>query len=171
MSDSKAMRFLQATWDMAHPKKSWRTLNSMMHQALRMAINAGTDFGEADFLEFHARFRFGYWIGADGVEIMYGLAIEAGNRSAWRAIEYYLGRQPFIVKRARYGHLHVMPRVCVGAEFDWEGERVKVTSFDDTNRALIACSYKPHRVAQKILHRYVITHAEIRVAQKRSKAA
>src|SRR5207253_434140 len=60
-----------------------------------------------------------------------------GNLSAAISLESYLGRTPFIwAERTKSPG-----RLCVGSEFTWKGERLKVTSFDDKAHTLTACSY------------------------------
>jgi hypothetical protein len=140
--ESKALKYLQATWDMAYPTKSWTRLNQTMRHALMTAIENGADFGETDMAEFQRRFRISRWIGETGVEDAYALAIEAGNRTAWKWVEAFCKRKPFILPGSRFKHQRNPARLCVGAEFEWMGERVFVTSFNSDGQSLVACAYQ-----------------------------
>ncbi|AMV24546.1 hypothetical protein VT84_09135 [Gemmata sp. SH-PL17] len=147
---------------------SWERLNTAMRKALALTIGAGFAFTKTDF-EGLAKFRHSYWIGADG-EWVYSMAVAEGNYSAAAAFEEYMGRPPIIADKVSpaerhdsYAHLsgdRTSERLHVGCSFEWRGERVKVTSFNDKGAA-IACSYHPAEgngeYERKVKRRYAIT--------------
>ena len=184
--DSAAIKLLQLVWD--HNQEaishSWLKLNHSMHRALFLAVQSGMKFAKDDFETMHTRFRAGYWCG--DLEYFYREAVLYRNASAWQAYENYRARTPFIWKDAR---LTVrtgdgpcgdgLARLVVGAEFTWKGEQVTVTRVKDgAEPAVIACSYSRTKEKicprcknivewpkEKILHRYSITHADLRTAR------
>jgi len=81
---------------------SWERLNHAMHDALKLAINAGMIFESDDFGRIMAGFRGGYWILDGGGEWCYALAVRTGNLSAARAFEHWKGRKPFIGKDTQW---------------------------------------------------------------------
>lgn len=163
---SQMHKFLSALW-VGRQKEtghSWRILNESMREALFLACRCGLQFGKD--LEELSSFRWGYWIGVDGVEHLYACAIEHGNASAWKAIEAHLGRAPFIIPWARYKRSQSLARVPVGASFEWQGVTVEVTSIKAD--ALVACSYAAvHEWPRKPLKRFSITRDDIKAEKKR----
>lgn len=174
--DSPAIRFLRMVWDHAQESTghSWLKLNHALYRTLELAIKSGMTFEVDDFKRIYIEFDAGYWIGETGMERMYQTAVLYRHNTAWAAIERYLGRKPFIVKGASL-HVntgdgpagHGLPRLVEGAEFDWNGERVKVTSFRDP-KYFNAMTYLPYGSAEKAT-RYKITHADIHAEQKRQR--
>ena len=165
---------------------SWQRMNGTMHQALMLAVECGMRFGKNDLAEMMDRFNAGYWCG--DLEYFYRSAVFYRNPSAWQAFEAYRGRKPFLWKPARvrscadekHGQDENPPRLVVGAEFAWKGEKVTVTSFHDgEDPYLVACSYDrvgnyeacaecgrnknyPRDVLKR---RYKITHLDLRQAR------
>lgn len=119
---SPAIRFLAALWD-GMPRGSWRTVNTSMHQALHLAIEAGLEFELGDFEVMADRFRVGYWIGESGYDRAYATAARARNTSACRCLEDHLEMRPWIL----YGH-----RLAVGFRLHWEREaHGHITTLED----------------------------------------
>ncbi len=189
-TQSPAMQLLSLVWEhkQAATGHSWLKINHAMSDALKLAICSGMNFAEDDFRDM-ARFRPGYW---RHIENCYRYAVVYRNAAAWKAIEKFLGRKPFIVKGASI-HIHTgdgpagqgLARLVVGAEFKWDGKPVKVTSLNDENGYAYACYYKPwteededkcptcdkprqHRYEYTALKRYKITHADIAASKKKS---
>lgn len=167
---SQPLRLLSLVWAGCGTvtSHSWGRLNTCMWKALCLAIGAGMRFAPKDFAKF-SRFRPGYWL---NYESAYGVAVRASNDSAARSLEQWFGRPPYIADwmdpggcgQAEYQHLISSRRDCrlfVGAFFQWNNERAKVTSFPDG--AVFACSYRRvDRYTQEIVHRYRIPYADFR---------
>lgn len=115
------------------PTDSWRDTNASRHEALAYATR-WMRFDPEDVAKIYSEFKGGYWFG--DAEGHYASAIAAGNKSAMAAWEHFLRREPWIYT----DHLGERTRLTVGSWFEWEGERVKVTSFADAN-TVVACSY------------------------------
>lgn len=172
---SPAVELLQLTWGGSYNSKlwSWARLNRCMYDALHLTIEAGLDFGLDDFRYISKYFKWGYWVGdAEGV---YCHAVVTNNMSAIKAFEQYHNRKPFIVGDVlqvwRYQDTHRnRGRLAVGTHFTWQGARATVTSFDDKNGKVIACTYKPQERDErgyltgvlKVEHIYKLTHKELK---------
>lgn len=191
---SPAVDMIRHVWRQAQRETghSWLRFNHALADALRLAIESGMEFHIEDFQLIAKEFHSGYWIGAD-TEWIYSTAVAVGNASAWQAYERHKGRKPFIIPWARGGTgfrggggrtlSGTLPRVIIGSRFEWKGERVEVSSFNDEKGYLTALSHvrtegkecpKCHRLIEypklKILHRYTITHADVRAAKAERKA-
>lgn len=139
---------------------SWRRLNDAMQAALRLAIAGHFHFDPEDFRRIHNAFKGEYWMG-DG-EQYYGLSItgpHGPNRPAIASYEAWRNRKPFIVEADSRKYDSSPLRLHVGATFDWfldhdlrefSYRRLKVTSFDDSDGRVVACSYWLDRAANKI---------------------
>lgn len=183
---SAPIRLLSLVWDHMQEatSHSWLKVNHAMADALSLAIRSGMRFDLEDFGAAMKQFRPGYW---RYIENAYREAVLYHNASAYQAIERHLGRKPFIVKPASCriqtgdGPCGLgLARLIVAAEFQWRGELVHVGSFNDEKGYVNASSYK--RVdgqedcpqckraigwsKAKELHRYRITHADIRAARR-----
>jgi hypothetical protein len=153
-----------------------------------LAVEAGLTFDIGDLSVCLKRFNAGYWFG-ENLEDFYKRAVCYGNSSAWKCYEAWTGRKPFIVAGARvrvnYGGGRMgesLARLVDGAEFQWKGERVYVTSFNDKLGSFTACSYTrsepdlckecKHIISYdrpKVLHRHFITHEILAAEKKRIK--
>ena len=190
--DSAPVEFLRLMWKQAQKGTghSWLKLNHGMRHALELAVKSGMVFEENDLGTIFKDFNAGYWWGAD-TEWFYGLAVLYRNASAYQAYEKRRNRKPFIVKGASWsGHTGDGPvgrglaRLIVGSEFPWNGERVKVSSFNDAKDTFTALSYE-RREGEKcpscthytlwpkatIRNRYTISHAGLAAAKKMAKKA
>ena len=192
MIESKGLQLLSLVWENAQTATghSWLKRNHALSEAISLAIRAGFKFDLGDWKAMD-RFRPGYW---RYIETNYRDAVVYRNASAYQAIEAHLRRKPFIVKGASID-LHTgdgpcgegLARLIVGAQFDWDGRRVTVTSFDEAH--VIACAYSPWTKAdgdpcpicnkdrkwqtgaeRKPLKRYKITHADIAAAKRAAKS-
>lgn len=189
--DSAAMQLMAHLWGNSQEATghSWLRLNQGLNEGLYLAVKIGMEFNTNDISEISRRFRGGYWMG--DMERFYRCAVEYGNRSAWKAFEEDVKRTPFIWTPASLsaswggGGKGVTnpPRLVVGASFQWKGEKVTVTSFNDDKGYMVAQSYTRDfdgkdcaecgRTAyskEKILHRYTITHDDLKAAKKAAKA-
>jgi hypothetical protein len=181
---SGAMELLTVVWRQSQRTRqhSWRCLNGSMHEALLLAVSSGMEFGEDDFRYMAEHFRMGYWCG--DLESFYKDAVEVRNTSAWKAYEKYRERKPYLLAPAVVGGNVTPARLVVGTKFEWQGENVTVTSFNDGDTPhLNACSYVISKGTQcnrchlhlqypenKILHRFKITYQDLKDEKKRMKA-
>src|ERR1035441_4173273 len=78
---SGAMELLTVVWRQSQRTRqhSWRSLNGSMHEALRLAVSSGMEFGADDFLYMSEHFRMGYWCG--DLEYFYKDAVLVRNAS------------------------------------------------------------------------------------------
>ena len=173
---SPVLELLRLTWHGIHINKamwSWARLNRCMQDALHLAIKAGLVFGLDDFDFISKNFRWGYWAGNG--EGYYCHAVSENNISAIKAYEHYRNRKPFIVNNVDQRWLGSFTprkrgRLTIGSTCVWLGERITVTSFDDKNKNIIACSYKPQKCDErgyiceplKVAHIYKLTHKDFK---------
>ncbi len=165
---SPALRVMLAVYD--GRSKSWVKLNKALRYAMKALILGNVEFYPDDIEQIFERTKGGYWIGKTNNrnmgEWIYSLAIEAGNNTAWKSFEQWTGRRPFIIDKKR---------LYIGYEFNWMGNFVTVTSFNDDNGTAVACSYEKVRHessvmiydTEKIRHRYIISHADIKEHNQR----
>jgi hypothetical protein len=150
-----------------------------MQDALHLAIEGGLKFEIDDIAYIADYFSWGYWA-SDG-EGFYSHTVVANNVSAIHALEHYFNRKPFIVDNVSQSWVgnynfteRTRGRLAVYARFSWKGERVTVTSFNDKQGYVVACSYKDHKRdkdgyftgALKVKHLYKITHKDLHEHRK-----
>ena len=137
------------------------------------------EFGADDFRYMSEHFRMGYRCG--DLEHFYTDAVVVRNASAWKAFEKYRARKPYLFAPAVVGNNVTAARLVVGATFEWQGENVTVTSFNDGDTPhLNACSYVISKGTQcnrchlhlqypekKILHRFKIAYQDLKDEKKR----
>ncbi len=158
---SQAMTLLEHVWKCSRRVKpfSEARFRATLHDALELAIIGGLKFDIDDCSRFHDVFSWGAGYYKEQLlsfgESSYSQAIVASNISACHSFEKYHNRKPFIVDQVdhNYHRLRSMLgrwditrpryRLGVGSKFVWQGKKVTVTSFDDKNGKIIACSYKP----------------------------
>ena len=191
MPDSGPIQLLELVWQhkQTATSHSWLKINHAMREALSLSVRSGMAFHVDDLTAIRNRYRAGYWW--SDLEWFYAKAVLYRNSSAWEAFETFRGRKAFIVKGASIRTFTGdgpagtgLARLSLGAQFKWENERVTVTSFNDAAHSLTACSYawSPHETCsdckhiigggqQTLLHRYTITHADIREAKRKAKGA
>lgn len=169
VKQSTVMRLMQLTWKSANKSTghSWQRLNGSMRSALELAVTSGMEFELDDFKNVLANFRSGYWIGDDGGEWLYSLAVAESNQSACLSFEAYRGHKPFIADGVRPagGTERARERLAIGSAFQWRGKKVTVTSFAANGESLTACSYKRIESGDygrdKIESRFTITPKDI----------
>lgn len=190
-NESPAVQLIAHLWGKSQEATghSWLRLNQGLREGLFLAVKIGMEFAENDFNEMYRRFRGSYWMG--DTEQFYRCAVEYNNRSAWKAYETGVKRTPFIWTpadlNASWGGggkgVTNPPRLVVGTTFQWKGEKVTVTSFNDDKGYLVAQSYTQEESEDcetcghsktypkdKILHRYTITHEDFKAEKKAIKA-
>lgn len=173
-SDSPAITLLKHVYkhEGAGMGGSWRRLNSAMKDAFKLAITCGMRFDVGDVGDMAGMFAAHHWWG--DLEWAYGEAINGShgpNPSAYQSIEKHKGRKPWIVME-RPGQPKI--RLSVGAQFFWfepisaddpakaVAHRVWVTSFDDANDRVVACSYEDDdRYSGKVKRRFAITREQV----------
>jgi len=149
---------------------SWEVVNDATAQALSLAITARFRFEPDDMA---AVLRSDSLRIPHGDEHYYTLACKYGNGSAARSFERMVGRKPFRVPWAPRCKAQGSKKVCltrawVGRWFDWQGEKVKVTSFSGDGETMIACAY--YQGPSRVKHRHTITRADLRAESARRKA-
>lgn len=115
---------------------SWREINTSRFAALKFLVRF-VAFEREDFGKILRENKGGYWIGENGAENLYALAIESKNTSAVLSIEAYLGRKPFW---RMYGGKKV--RTSLGDQIRVDGRSLKVTSIRDDKGYLNAREYR-----------------------------
>lgn len=120
---------------------SWREINTARYAALKFLVEF-VGFERDDFGAILKDFNGGFWIGENGVEHLYALAIGSENTSAVLSIEKHLGRKPFWqlgwAKRGKRDKT----RVHLGSEITIDGRVLRVTSFRDAAGYLNAQEYR-----------------------------
>lgn len=172
--ESPVMRLLGLVWFNGNTatSHSWQRYNTSLRKAIQLAIGAGFKFTAQDFKDL-SRFRPSYWMGSDW-EWVYSMAVAEGNESAARAWEEYQDREPIIADWVKPAHLHdsyahqcnsrKQERIHVGCSFEYQGFRVRVTSFVGKGPAFA--------VADKENRRFSITRQSViadRAAMKEKK--
>ena len=158
---SQAMILLIHVWDCAIRVKPFSDarFEVTMHDAMELAIKGGLTFDKEDCTRIGNKFCVGGGYFKHHVlsftDIFYLQAVVAHNISACHSFEHCVGRKPFIADYVDHPYhlLRDMPgrwditrprdRLGLGSKFTWQGKEVTVTSFDDKNGKIIACSYKP----------------------------
>jgi len=165
---SVALDFVGAVYHNAHPgsKHSWRKLNASLREALTLAIKSEMLFVPAEIAWIHRNYQGGFWFGSG--EWILRAACLAGNSSAASSFNHWKKRKRFPWKGriTLYGYpgCPKLKYLFEWARFWWNDELVEVTSFNDDEGYLIACSY--HRSSKpggrkKVKHRYTITPADL----------
>jgi hypothetical protein len=165
--DSPAVALVRHLWDHAQEATghSWTRLNGALYQAVALAVRAGLEFAPGDVRALYDEFNGGFWFHEQNGEGWYAEAVEYRNASAWKSLEGYWGRWPFLWEGER---MHV------GRQFRWQGEHVTCTSFNDKEGYFVACSYE-HKgegrdYARSVKRRHKVTHADLAAARKAAKA-
>jgi len=148
-SASPVCQLLRVVWDYCNTATghSRTRLDRSMYSALTLAVKAGLPFGAADFVAAVGEFGGGRWLGSDGGERLYAVAVAENNLSAAMAYETWIERPPFIgdgVFDRRSMKTRQRGRLAIGLSFLYgEYADLKVTSFDVDGEYLTACLYPP----------------------------
>ncbi len=157
--------FSESTWTsgMNHTREKnyhiWSAFWSLL-------ISAGVRFEESDLIDLDAWCDEGH----------YSLAGRNGNLSFAYAYESVHKRTPFVGIGLSYDQCYPSfsnhatqaksaGRLVMHTRFTWQGEKVKVTSFNDKESSLIACAYHPRKdddYSDKIKKRFKITAKDFR---------
>ena len=121
-----------------------------------MLVSGGWAFGENDLIGLKK------YLHKNPDERHYEQAVRINNISFCTAYEKLQGRIPFIWDGIDYGYdwgnlpygMHstqakTKGRLIIGAVFVWENEKVKVTSFNDDKKTLIACKYDETKISKR----------------------
>lgn len=166
MIDNKgrnALRLLSTVWK-GQRCESWDGVNHSMADALRLAIGANLRFHPKDFEIMNGTMRSGYWIGENGYEWFYALAISVGNKSFIEAFEYCYQRKPFFANKVRpvgsqgYTHLtstRARERLGIGSEIEGYGEVTSITN----ERVVVVSRPLPGKSGTR---RYKWTHDQLK---------
>ena len=120
---------------------SWNRLNGALRTVLSACISAGMRFLETDFSTINNSFRGSFWFAPEN---WYAEAVNVRNLSACKSLEAFLERPAFM----QNGN-----RLCVGAEVEVPGEKIKAKVTSLQKFALIACTYKAD-ISRSIDKRY-----------------
>ena len=141
---SPAVKLIQLAWDYSCSgvSHSWQVYNHAVADAARLAAESFRwDKGDLDIVSAIHNSRRGIDIslGEHGYERLYTVAVKSGNMTFCEEYERWRGREPIIADGA---NRRQRDRLCVGSQFEWQGEIVTVTSFAKDGAA-VACSYHP----------------------------
>lgn len=188
--DSTVIRFIREAWETIENRThSWERFNHRVRAALLLCAE-GFDWEPGDLDRLPEEFRSGpystIWRCVDAEEL-YTEAVRSGNISCCIEYERYCGRKPIIADNVSHGRKYTIvrrkrDRLCIDSRFQWNGEEVCVSSFDDAGR-VNACSYQVvsaveecpkcgHCTASertKILHRYTISAVDVKADRKKRK--
>lgn len=177
----------------AYVAGNWRTMSYTREKASHawwdfwfLLISSGFAFERRDLVTIRETYscstgsrRDPDWYGVG--EGHYSLAVRCGNLSFAYAYEELYHRIPFIGIGVHYWRCapsfsnHATRhksagRLVLSSEFSWKGQTVKVTSFQDSDHALIACSYYRGPIGStpsNIKRRFKITNLEFKEEMSR----
>jgi hypothetical protein len=135
---SKALELLRFVWD-NEKTSSYARCNSLMQDALKVAIDGQLKFDGNDFEKIYKSFSGGYWFGANtngkGMgEIFYRLACETGNISFAQSYESFYDFKPFLTSKGN--------RLCIHSQMRSNKRRYRVTGFDFKKKKIHLVSYE-----------------------------
>ena len=138
----------------------WGTMNYTREKAYRvwmdfwyLVIKSGFVFEKNDLIAIRKYCgESSYnpdWYGVE--EGHYSVAVRCGNLTFAYAFEELYRRIPFIgigldyigcwPRYSKHNSPPTMGRLVLGVSFQWQGEKVSVTSFNDEKKSLVACAY------------------------------
>lgn len=123
--ESTAYQLIKFAWQYERVN-SYSKINSLMQDAVNLAIRANMQFKKDDFKIIKQTMGKGYWFGVNSNgkgygECFYAEAIDSNNISAAKSYENFAGLKPFILEKKR---------VCFRFEFYDESYKYRVTGFD-----------------------------------------
>jgi hypothetical protein len=135
---SKALELLRFVWD-NEKTRSCARVNSLMQDALKVAIGAQLKFDKDDFKEILMSLSGGYWLGTNtndnGMgEIFYRLACETGNISFAQSYESFYDFKPFLTSKGNRLYKH--------SRMKYNERRYRVTGFDFEKKKIHLVSYE-----------------------------
>jgi hypothetical protein len=135
---SKALELIKFIWN-NEKTDSYVRINSLMQDALKLAINAQFKFEKNDFDNIFKSFSGEYWFGANtngkGMgENFYNLACKTGNISAAQSYEAFYDFKAFITQKGNRLHEY--------SELNHKNKRYFVTGFDFKTKKIHFVSYE-----------------------------
>lgn len=103
-----------------HQNESWRRINPVYSDTLRLALHSRMEWRVGDFAEIAKNYNAHYWLG-ESIEPWYSQAILGAHPSAVLSMEKWMGRDPFLVDGER---------IYVGRTFAWEEKQWTCTSIE-----------------------------------------
>ena len=158
--------------------KSWHAIDHCMLDAFYLVIGSHMPLIAEDFKHIFNHFLPYYWIGADGWENAYALAVSCSNTGVISAIEEYLVRKPFFGNNVTpidsRGYTHrtserARERLTKRTKVHIDGQPGEVTSISN-ERIIITlrdCGKEHPRRTLKLTHEQVL---ELWPAPKKKKA-
>jgi len=176
----------------AFTKGNWHTMNYTREKANHvwmdfwyLVIKSGFVFTKTDLIDIknycHESSYNPSWCGVE--EGHYSVAVRCGNLTFAYAFEKLYGRTPFIgigldyydcwPSYSKHNSPPTMGRLVMGVSFQWQGEKVQVTSFNDEKKSLVACAYHKREGGYrgKIKKRFTITAKDFREEMSKRRKA
>lgn len=171
-----ALKLIAHVWGNRHTT-SWEAVNHCMYDAVKLAIGAKLEWEPNDFKYIEDNFRPGYWLGADGWERPYSLAVWTDATSFIKSYETFSGRKPFMANEVSaygqsegYAHANsqnrVRGRIALNSEVWIDSVRFECTSI--TNERIVLTS-RPASGKRKINKLTVEDCAKLWPAPKKQK--
>lgn len=178
-------KFVDLAWENAGGDPfSWEAYNHQVRWTVEIAVSGFVwKPRDMDAVMAHRNSRYSIYkcLGESGVESLYALAVTSDNASAIREIERYAGFEPVIADNVtaqarNHGSqfTRTRSRIFVGAEFSFDGKRLRVNSRKDSGR--FNCTVvddrpieSAKRLGRKTAGRYVVGRDEIIQGRKARK--
>ncbi len=144
---------------------NWDSHNALAHTLITHAIEAGLEWFADDFerLPFLSPQEHHYSQIVDRHTVQKGRSTP--NQSLLVALEKHWNRKPFMFAWNTAGR----KRLAVGSQFQWEALNVTVTSINDEKGYLNAVLMDHSGKRSVVKRRFQITHADLRVAESKSR--
>lgn len=157
---STALTLLSHVW--THNKTTaWEALNHCMMSAAKLAVGAKLEWEPKDFAHIGEKFRAGRWLGKNGWERLYAMAVWLDNASFIKAFEEATKRRPFIANDVSahgysesYAHHNSQSRqrgrIALGSEVRVDGARFECTSITNERVVLTSREVDGKRTIKKL---------------------
>ncbi len=157
-----ALKLIAHVWT-EQKTTAWEALNHCMFDAVKLAIGAKLEWEPADFTHIEKNFRPGYWLGVDGWENAYALAVWTDGTSFIKAFESRSGRKPFIAncvsahgQAKGYAHANSQDcqrgRIALNSEVWIDRLRYNCTSITNERIVLTSRNETGKRTIKKLTH-------------------
>lgn len=140
---------------------AWRSLNSCMFSSLYLAIGSNMEWKPSDLQYILENFRPGYWIGENGWNRAYSLAVSTKNDSFVKAYETWADLKPYFGNGVntsytsefthRSGQSRQRTRIVCGADIMIDGKRFECTSLNNS-RIVLASRDSKNRSVRSLTH-------------------
>lgn len=155
-----ALKLISLVWSHENTT-AWESLNHCMFDAVKLAIGAKLEWNPTDFSYIEKHYNPGHWLGSDGWERAYSLAVWTDCTSFIRAYEVFVGRKPFMANRVSaygqadgYAHANFQNRqrgrIALGSEVWIDGLRFNCTSITNDRIVLTSRPDKGKRTIKKL---------------------